>query len=104
MSEPINTKLVELALRDANGIDFEAFFKAFAVALYGPNFLPIGGMHDGGADGALVTGIYEDTSKSGFYFQASVTEDVKKKIKSTVSSLLKSRGAIKRRGLSRCPS
>ena len=57
--------------------------------------MPIGGMHDGGADGALSNELLEDQRKTGFYFQASIVSDVRKKIRDTIASLKKSRGEIR---------
>lgn len=86
---------MHLALHEADGTTFEDFFKSFGQAVYGPDFLPIGGMHDGGADGAMSSNLFEDQSRTGYYFQASIVENIRQKIRDTVKSLEKSRGNIR---------
>lgn len=92
--EAVHTQLVELALSHVEGSVFERFFKEFASAIEGEAFVPIGGMHDGGADGYLSEPLY-GTSKAGHFFQASVQKDARAKINKTVRDLKKNGRAPK---------
>lgn len=47
----INLQLVEIALDRVGGDTFEHFVNAFYPTIAGEGFCPLGGMHDGGADG-----------------------------------------------------
>lgn len=84
----INHELAEIALDRVTGLDFEKFANAFLPAILGIEFVPTGGIHDGGADAFQGTGILEST-KVGIFFQASTQQDHKAKIRHTVSRLRK---------------
>lgn len=65
---------------------FEQFVQAFHAALVGSSFVPLGGMHDGGADGFQET-VFEGSSRPGTFLQASKAADVTTKIRSTLRRL-----------------
>lgn len=84
--EPVNQKLVGLALEEADTTTFERFGQAFYAQLIGRSFVPLGGMHDGGAEGYLEPGAYEDSSVKHF-LQISKQKTYEKKIRDTVDRL-----------------
>jgi hypothetical protein len=49
----INNKLVPIALEEVDTANFERFGQAFYGAIIGRAFVPLGGMHDGGAEGYM---------------------------------------------------
>lgn len=53
----------------------------------GPKFKPLGGHHDGGADGFIETGLYEEVEKPTAFFQTSKEITVEQKIKRTIDRL-----------------
>ena len=82
----INHKLVEIALEHVDGSSFEKFFQTFYSALMGTEFVPLGGTHDGGADAFQNTVVHEAGDARTFY-QASIQEDHRSKIRHTVKRL-----------------
>lgn len=80
----IDPRLVRLSLDGVEGFKFEDFGKEFFAAIQGPEFIPLGGVHDDGADGAS-GGLYSDAS--GHYWQFSKRADTKTKIKETIDRL-----------------
>ena len=78
--DTINHEHVRIALDKAEGSKFEGFFHAFCSAVFGIEFVPLGGTHDGGADA-----FHE--SAPGFFYQASTQKDFRAKIRQTVSRL-----------------
>ena len=82
----INHKLVEIALDRVTGVDFEKFANAFLPAIMGFEFVPTGGVHDGGADAFQEQGVFESVKVNSFY-QASIQEDYRSKIRQTVARL-----------------
>lgn len=87
--ETVNHKLVEIALVHVEGTPFEQFFHAFCPPLIGNEFVPLGGVHDGGADAFLATkGIYEGKGVNpDTFYQASIQEDHRSKIRKTIKRL-----------------
>ena len=84
----VNLKLVEIALEHAVGSVFEQFFHSFYPALAGIEFVPLGGVHDGGADAFQGMGLYEGvTGRAGTFYQASVQQDHRAKIRQTMERL-----------------
>ena len=79
--ETIDPRVVELALSNTNGLDFEKFVQGFFSATMGVDYIPMGGHHDGGADGILVN------SEGRTFIQASTNANTKLKITDTVSML-----------------
>lgn len=84
--EPINHNLIEIALEKTQGGDFEKFCNSFFAAIIGKEYVPLGGMHDGGADGYIETNVYESVGRDTF-MQASVTQNYANKIKQTIQRL-----------------
>lgn len=86
--QTVNLKLVEIALEHTNGSDFESFFQTFYAALAGIEFVPLGGVHDGGADAFQGDGVYEGKAgRPGTFYQATIQEDHRAKIRHTVKRL-----------------
>jgi hypothetical protein len=75
-----------LALDRTSGSEFETFAKSLFSSLEGVNFAPTGGVHDGGADG-IVSSIFEDGKPDTFY-QFTIQENHRDKIRSTVKRLI----------------
>lgn len=77
-----------VALAHINGTQFESFSKTACADLFGSEFIPLGGVHDGGADGMLMEeSVYADTVKPTTFFQFTVQEDYKTKIIKTINRL-----------------
>ena len=86
--QAINQNLVEIALERVGGADFERFFQAYYASLVGVEFVPLGGFHDGGADAFVGTGLFEGKEhRLGTFYQASIQEDHRAKIRHTVKRL-----------------
>ncbi|MFC7053518.1 hypothetical protein ACFQI3_12550 [Hansschlegelia quercus] len=79
--------LVALALEKCEGSQFEKFAQTVFGAVLGPSFKPLGGTHDGGADGFFDVDILEDTSKPTTFFQATRELDYDSKIARTITRL-----------------
>ena len=87
MSE-VNLQLVEIALEHVTGTDFEKFFQAFYPALAGIDFIPLGGVHDGGADAFQSEKLLEGRDgRPNTFYQASIQKDHRAKIRNTVNRL-----------------
>lgn len=86
MPGSIHPDCVLAALAKASGNQFEAFFKEFMAAIRGEDFIPLGGMHDGGADAFTGERVFSG-AKTGTFYQASVQADYRAKIKGTVKRL-----------------
>lgn len=82
----IHHELLALALSRASGPNFEKFAQAFYGAMLGREFVPIGGVHDGGADGLLLPSTFQSTH-SGEILQATVQQEHRSKIRETVKRL-----------------
>lgn len=86
--EEVNTKLAQIALAECEGFPFERFTNDFlAATLPGEEFVPVGGTSDGGADGIQETGLVSSQKKSGQFYQFSIQENYRSKIKGTVARL-----------------
>lgn len=91
----IDHRHVEIALSRVGGHDFEQFINALLAATTGVEYVPLGGVHDGGADGLFGSGIYrakppEGTVTSDSFLQASIQADHRQKIRDTVNRLRES--------------
>lgn len=86
----IAQKIFDYLMSNASGNEFEALAKAIFHVEYGEEFVPLGGMHDGGADAVLIPHIFEG-NKPNTFFQFSVTEEGKTatKIGDTIAALRK---------------
>ena len=82
----VNHKLVEIALAHVPTGEFEKFVNTFLAPILGPDFIPMGGVHDGGADAFRDLGLYE-TRRPGTFYQTSIQENHKAKITHTVKRL-----------------
>lgn len=88
----VNHEIVPSTLSRADGTTFENFANAFFSALLGADFVPLGGMHDGGADAYLV-GVTED--ERGRFLQSSIRADHRPKISETLKALKKGGREVK---------
>ncbi|WP_405078243.1 hypothetical protein ACI51Z_11520 [Pectobacterium carotovorum] len=72
-----------------SGTRFESFVKQIFSNEFSEDFIPLGGIHDGGADGAISSFIQEVTGKQNTYIQFTTTAEksVKTKIYETIQSL-----------------
>ncbi|GIL05018.1 MAG: hypothetical protein BroJett031_15380 [Betaproteobacteria bacterium] len=86
---PVSDELFEYLVGRANGSQFESFAKRVFAAHFGEAFTPLGGIHDGGADGSISSFVQEVQGKPNTFVQFSVTEDrrAESKIKETIDSL-----------------
>ncbi|MGZ8190998.1 MAG: hypothetical protein ACXWTS_07170 [Methylococcaceae bacterium] len=87
-NERVHPELIEIALDKAEGFPFERFATDFLSVVEGRNFVPLGGMHDGGADGVQSRELHE-TEKSGVFYQITVEANHRNKINKTVGRLKK---------------
>jgi len=85
-SQSVHTEVAEIALSRTEGNRFERFFQSFFPGLMGTDFIPLGGTKDGGADAFLDLGIFEG-KRAGTFYQASVEEGYRSKIRRTVKRL-----------------
>lgn len=88
--QPVGDKLFEYLVSNVSGDRFESLAKKLHGAAYGDEFTPLGGMHDGGADGFFLPHVVAG-KKPETYFQFSVTdtERSKDKVVRTIESLRK---------------
>jgi hypothetical protein len=84
--EPLNLKLVPIALSASDTGDFERFGQAFYAALSGRAFIPLGGMHDGGAEGFLEPELFGDNAAHHF-LQISKQKGLDAKVRQTAARL-----------------
>jgi hypothetical protein len=82
----VDPQHVELALQRVDGVTFEKFSQSFFGAIQGTSYVPLGGMHDGGAEGFELASVFEDERPNRF-MQASVRKDTRNKIRGTVRRL-----------------
>jgi hypothetical protein len=85
--ESVHPDLVKIALDKAEGFQFERFVQDFYSPLVGASFVPVGGMHDGGADAFDSQGVYEEVGAPRAFYQASTQEDFRSKIRKTAKRL-----------------
>lgn len=82
----IDQRLCGLALTECDTAAFEAFAQAFHASIVGSSFVPLGGMHDGGADG-FEEKLFESQNRVTHFMQASKTGSVEAKISSTIKRI-----------------
>lgn len=87
-NERVHPELIEIALDKTEGFPFERFATDFLSVVEGKHFIPLGGVHDGGADGVQSRELYE-TEKSGIFYQITIEANHRSKIKKTVERLTK---------------
>lgn len=81
----INHELIRIALEKADGGQFEKFANAAFAELIGPDYVPLGGTRDWGADGLLSS--VAESKRTGVFYQFSIVEDFRAKIRNTVARL-----------------
>jgi len=86
-SNLVHPELVTIALERVDGNTFERFGQAFFSAMSGSDFVPLGGMGDGGADGFFATDLFEERGTPTHFFQASTQEETADKIRQTMKRL-----------------
>lgn len=84
--EYIPSQLISVAVAGAEGFPFERFALGMMSHLLGAKFVPAGGIGDGGADG-YEGGISEQSGQPTAFLQASVNEEIERKIRGTVARL-----------------
>lgn len=82
----VDHKLVKIALEEVSTSDFEKFCQSFWGAIIGREFVPLGGVHDGGADGCIEPELFEEQSTQNF-IQISKQVNVRTKIVDTINRL-----------------
>lgn len=83
----VQPELLEIALDKAEGFAFERFAQEFLSVVEGRNFVPLGGVSDGGADGFSYDELYE-TERAGLFYQITTQKDHRAKIRNTFQRLL----------------
>ena len=84
----LNHKHVEIALERTSGTEFEQFCHVFLTAVIGVELVPMGGVHDGGADAFLGEGLLQNNQeKPDNFYQVTTQADHRSKIRHTVSRL-----------------
>lgn len=84
--DTVDHQLVEIALQRADGPAFERFCQAFFAVLTGLEFVPLGGVQDGGADAFVESGVFEAGGADHFW-QVSVEKNTRSKIRRTTRRL-----------------
>lgn len=87
MESNIHPDVVSAALDKVSGFSFEHFANDLFSALLGANYVPMGGVKDGGADGFHEETIFEISNKPNRFFQASIEPNVESKIIRTLERL-----------------
>lgn len=88
--EPVNYKLMDIALERVEGSVFEKFAVVMLSAVIGEKFVPLGGIHDGGADGFIDDPVSQGSNTQGTFVQISTQTDYRSKVRDTVRRLKKS--------------
>lgn len=88
----VNEDLFSHLMGRVAGARFELFAKQIFANEFNETFIPLGGIHDGGADGAISSYIQEVTGKPNTFIQftTNAEKNVNSKIKDTIESLHKS--------------
>lgn len=87
----IRSELLNYIAANVAGNKFESFAKRLFEIEHGHHFIPLGGVHDGGADGVLLSGIRECLEEPNTFAQFSATKEdsAQSKIDGTVVALQK---------------
>ena len=85
--EPVNYKLMAIALERVEGTVFEKFATAVLSDVIGENFVPLGGTHDGGADGFIDDPVSQCDTSQDVFVQISTQTDHRSKVRDTVRRL-----------------
>lgn len=86
--DEVNTKLAKVALDNCEGFPFEEFAHDFFSSIIGTNFVPVGGVSDGGADGIHEQGLFSVEDKPSVFYQISIEKNHRPKIKKTIDRLV----------------
>jgi hypothetical protein len=89
----INLELIKAALEKVSGDQFEQFANAAFADLVGPDFIPLGGRKDWGADAVLCTTTH--SKRPHVSYQFSIDEDFRDKIRKTVARLREVKREVK---------
>ena len=87
--EPVNYKLMDIALERVEGTVFEKFAIVVLSSVIGEKFVPLGGTHDGGADGFIDDPVFQCVTAQGVFVQISTQTDYRSKVGDTVRRLKK---------------
>lgn len=91
----VKPELVSIALDKCDPGAFEKYAQSVFSQVVGPAFKPLGGMHDGGADG-FIENDFEQVGHPSRFFQASKQANVSAKIRHTVKRLQEAGREVKR--------
>jgi hypothetical protein len=87
---PVNDTLFDFLVSNLSGERFESLAKKIFAAEIGEEFVPLGGMHDGGADGFLELRVFHGKKPSTFFqFSKTDKDRAKTKIRQTIEALRK---------------
>ena len=86
---------MEIALSRVDGDDFEKFANGFFSSMLGVNYIPLGGMHDGGADGYALDHLSTRGHSVDQFFQVTIEKDVRSKAMRTVAALKKNGRSVR---------
>jgi hypothetical protein len=84
--DTVDPRVIEIALSRVGGADFENFCQGFFASTMGADYVPMGGLRDGGADGAFDDIVFEASGTQKF-MQASISSTPKEKIRKTIRRL-----------------
>lgn len=82
----VSDSLATYLLGTLDGFSFERLVQKLLAARFGDQFVALGGVHDGGADG-FFRSILEDRARPTSFVQMSIEENVSGKIRKTVTRL-----------------
>ena len=87
----VSDDLFSYLMGRVSGARFETFAKQIFAIHFNENFVPLGGIHDGGADGAISSYMQEVQGKPSAFVQFSITNEggTKTKITGTIEALKK---------------
>jgi len=84
--QKISEKLIGYLLGNIDGFSFERLIQKILGSIYKDQFVTLGGIHDGGADG-FFRSVLENTQRTTNFVQISTQENVKVKIRQTIERL-----------------
>ena len=91
----VKSELVSIALDKCDPGAFEKYVQSIFSKIVGPAFKPLGGMHDGGADG-FIENDFEQVGNPNRFLQASKQANVTAKIRHTIKRLREAGREVKR--------
>jgi len=87
VEDRVSPELIDIALEKAEGFTFERFSNDFLSSVEGRDFVPLGGVKDGGADAFSHQELY-GTTKAGLFYQITVQKNHRDKIRKTIARLI----------------